>query len=249
MFCSQWHCCVTSCSNTKVWKVTKNRPGTWVVLSQTRETQAVFHTRFLNCSQSCLFWISLRVGILIQLLLLECCWRKLLSFHLRKLSGLGWTMSWLAWPGVGSWKNSGRWGHLQGSLSRNSSVSCDYGPSLLKILNYSVNYPNFYNCSSLLKLGCWKQIMHKVGLCSVQFFSLSKALSLLQLKIQGLKKSTFGKDVWLNSCSLDCLCLSAALQILRILLIFLETEDFLINFYITLIFWILLAPAVVSLLL
>lgn len=102
---------------------------------------------------------SLHVGIFIQLLLLESCWRELLSFHLGKLSRLGWTMSWLAWPGVGS-----RWGHLQGSLSRNSSVSCDYGPSLLRILNYPVKYPNFYNYSPLLKLGCWKSIMLKVGL-------------------------------------------------------------------------------------
>lgn len=146
-------------SNTKVWKVTKNRTGMWVMLSQTREIQAVFHMRFLNCSQSCLFWIGLHVGILIQLLLLESSWRELLSFHLRKLSGLDWTMLWLPWPGVGS-----RWGHLQGSLSRNSSVSCDYGPSLLKILNCSVKHPNFYDYNSLLKLGCWKWIVLKVGL-------------------------------------------------------------------------------------
>lgn len=106
----------TSCSNIKVWKVTKNRTGMWVMLSQAREMQAVLHMRFLNCSQRCLFWISLHVGILIQLLLLESCWRELLSFHLRKLTGLGWTMSWLSWSGVGSRWTWGRWRHLQGSL-------------------------------------------------------------------------------------------------------------------------------------
>lgn len=100
----------------KVWKVTKNRTGMWVMLSQAREIQTVLHMRFLNCSQRCLFWISLHVGILIQLLLLESCWRELLSFHLRKLTGLGWTMSWLSWSGVGSRWTWGRWRHLQGSL-------------------------------------------------------------------------------------------------------------------------------------
>lgn len=66
----------TSSCNTKVGKVTRNRTGMWVVLSQTGEAQTVFHMGFLHCSQSCLFWISLHVGVLIQLLLLESCWRS-----------------------------------------------------------------------------------------------------------------------------------------------------------------------------
>lgn len=73
------------------------------MLSQTRGTQAVFQMRFLNCSQSHLFWVSLHVGILIQSLLSKSCCRELLGFHLRKLSGLDNVVVGLTWCG-----------HLQG---------------------------------------------------------------------------------------------------------------------------------------